>query len=69
MICMKLKKSEKGVSCESHQNRMVSMSLAKICGKMKFEGSIGLSGSYPVYIQWICLKFCMKGGANHLYEV
>ena len=36
------------------------MSLAKIRGKMKFEGSIGLSGSYPVYIQWICLKFCMK---------
>ena len=36
------------------------MLLAKIRGKMKFEGSIGLSRSYPVYIQWICLKFCMK---------
>ena len=54
-----LKKSDKTVSRESRQNRRVSMSLAKIRGKMKFEGSIGLSGSYPVYIRWICLKFCM----------
>ena len=60
MICTKFKKSDKTASRESDQNRMVSMSVAKIHGKMKFEGSIGLSGSYPVYIQWICLKFCMK---------
>ena len=55
-----LKKLDKTVGRESRQNRRVSMSLAKIHGKMKFEGSIGLSGSYPVYIRWICLKFCMK---------
>ena len=49
-----LKKLDKTVGRESHQNRRVSMSLDFF---LKFAGNTGLSGSFPVYIWWIILKF------------